>query len=96
MPRESLKFTPQFLRKLEELIDQAGYTLRYEKGHFNSGYCLMNNRRIAVVNKFFPLEGKINALYDIICKVEVATEQLSGKQAQLYQQLRAPAKEAAS
>ncbi len=40
--------------------------IRYEKGNFQSGYCLVENRKIAVVNKFFDTEARINCLLDIL------------------------------
>ena len=62
----SLKYNASTLKKLEELYDEMGYTIRFEKGNFNSGYCILLERRIAVVNKFLTLEGRINALIDML------------------------------
>ena len=33
----SIKYTPTTLKKFEELFDEIGYTIRFEKGNFNSG-----------------------------------------------------------
>jgi hypothetical protein len=61
-----IKFTKHFLDKLENLFSVSEYILRYEKGNFKSGYCVLKETKIVIVNKYFPIEGKINALIDII------------------------------
>jgi hypothetical protein len=62
----AVKYTKHFLDKMENLFAASDYTLRYEKGNFKSGYCVLNETKIVIVNKYFPLEGKINALVDIV------------------------------
>lgn len=61
-----LPHTKHSLKKLESLLKELGYTVRYEKGNFTSGYCLVEQRRVAIVNKFYDTEGRINVLYDIL------------------------------
>lgn len=58
--------TKHSLKKLEALAKELGYTVRYEKGNFTSGYALVESRRMAVVNKFYDTEGRINVLLDIL------------------------------
>jgi len=45
--------------------------IRYEKGHFNSGYCILKDKKVIVVNKFFNTEAKINCLIDILQEIEI-------------------------
>lgn len=47
------------------------YKLRYEKGHFQSGYCLVKNQKVIVINKFFTTEARINCLIEIIHLTEI-------------------------
>lgn len=61
-----IKYTKHFLDKLENLFAASEYILRYEKGNFKSGYCVLKETKIVIINKYFPLEGKINALIEII------------------------------
>jgi hypothetical protein len=82
-----IKYTTQFLTKLEELIGESDYILRYEKGNFKSGYCVLKDQKIMIVNKFFALEGKINALLDILKGVELDRTNFSEKNEKLYQEL---------
>jgi hypothetical protein len=88
--KESLrmvKYTNQFLTKLEELIAESDYILRYEKGNFKSGYCLLKDQKIMIVNKFFAVEGKINALLDILKGIELDTTKFTEKSLKLYEEL---------
>ncbi|MCD6012152.1 MAG: hypothetical protein K0Q79_2014 [Flavipsychrobacter sp.] len=84
----SFKYTPNTLKKLEELFDEARYIIRYEKGNFNSGYCILEERRVVVINKFFSVEGRINALIEILQSITVNEAELSSEGLKLYKQLR--------
>ena len=82
-----IKYTTQFLTKLEEMIAESDYVLRYEKGNFKSGYCLLKEQKIMIVNKFFATEGKINALLDILKGITLDTTRFTEKSLKLYQEL---------
>lgn len=82
-----IKYTNQFLTKLEDLIAESDYILRYEKGNFKSGYCLLKEQKIMIVNKFFTVEGKINALLDILKNLELDPTRFSEKSKKLYDEL---------
>lgn len=85
----SFKYTANTLKKLEELYEEARYIIRFEKGNFNSGYCILEERRVVVVNKFFSTEGRINALLEILPTIKVNEEELSGEMLKWYRQLKA-------
>jgi hypothetical protein len=72
-----MRYTQTTLKKLEELFKELDYTVRYEKGNFQSGYCLVENRRIAVINKFFDTEARINCMLEILSNIEFDPEGLS-------------------
>lgn len=80
----NVKYTTQFLSKLEDLFAESDYHLRYEKGNFHSGYCLLNDTKIAIVNKYFPLEGKINCLVEILRVIEPERSKFSEKNLKLF------------
>jgi hypothetical protein len=82
-----IKYTNQFLAKLEDLVAESDYILRYEKGNFKSGYCLLKEQKIMILNKFFVTEGKINALLDILKNIELDTARFSEKNLKLYEEL---------
>ena len=83
-----IKYTPHFLSKLEDLFSESPYILRYEKGNFQSGYCLLNDSKIAIINKYFPLEGKINSLIDIIRTINLNPEELSENNRKFFSAIR--------
>ncbi|MCS6824479.1 MAG: hypothetical protein NZ529_09300 [Cytophagaceae bacterium] len=82
-----IKYTQQFLSKLEDIFSESQYVLRYEKGNFNAGYCLLKETHVAVVNKYFTVEGKINALIEILRLIKINPETLSEKNRKLYLEL---------
>ena len=74
-----VKYTKHFLNKLEDVFSESEYILRYEKGNFKSGYCLLQNNKVAIINKYYTTEGKINCLVDILKGINLNPEQLSEK-----------------
>ena len=83
-----IRYSRHFLNKLEDIFSESDYILRYEKGNFKSGYCIINDTKVVVVNKFYTLEGKVNCLYEILRKIELNIEKLSPKNLNTYQELR--------
>jgi hypothetical protein len=81
----TIKYTPTVLKKLEELFEEIGFKIRYEKGNFQSGYCLLQEQKIAVINKFLNLEGRINSLLDILPSIDVNLDELSTEGKEYYQ-----------
>lgn len=83
--------TKHSLKKLETLAKELGYTVRYEKGNFTSGYCLVESRRVAIVNKFYDTEGRINVLLDILSQFRKQAgegAELSPASVKLWKELR--------
>ncbi len=78
----TVKYTKNFLDKLEDLFASSEFILRYEKGNFKSGYCVLKETKIVIVNKYYTLEGKINALIDIIKELEFSPKDFSDKKLQ--------------
>jgi len=60
------KYTKPTLQKLEQIFKELDYSVRYEKGTFNSGYCIVENHKVVVVNKFFDTDGRVSILMDIL------------------------------
>ena len=69
-----MKLTKTTLKKLEVLFKELGYTVRFEKGQFNSGYCVVEQRKVVVINKFFDTEGRCNTLLDVLSTIHVPEE----------------------
>lgn len=39
------------LKELENIAQQLGIKIRYEKGNFDGGYCILRDQKILVINK---------------------------------------------
>ena len=81
------KHTKPTLQKIEQIFKELDYLVRYEKGTFNSGYCIVENTKIVVVNKFFDTEGRVNVLIEILSGVLEDDNVLTDKSKQFYRQL---------
>jgi hypothetical protein len=81
-----LKYTRHSLKKLESLFQELEYTIRYERGNFNSGYCIVEDRKIAIINKFYDIEGRMNVLLEIMSTIEIDENQLSEASSKVYKQ----------
>ena len=79
-----MKYTQTTLDKLEAIPEQVGYVLRYERGSFQSGYCILEDRRVVVLNKFLQTEGRINTLIDLIPQLDINTEVLTEESKKIY------------
>ncbi|MGH2645124.1 MAG: hypothetical protein ACRDE2_14315 [Chitinophagaceae bacterium] len=80
-----IKYSQAVLDKLIKLLEEAGYDLRFEKGNFNSGYCILEHKKVVVINKFLDLEGKINTLSDILSLLKIDPNMLSAESKKLYE-----------
>lgn len=81
------KYTKHQLKKIEGLLQEIGYTIRYERGNFQSGYAIVENRKIAVINKFFDTEARINSLLDILTSIEIDESVFDEKSLDYYKLL---------
>jgi hypothetical protein len=79
-----MKYTQSTLDKLEAIPEQVGYVLRYERGNFQSGYCILEEKKVVVLNKFLQIEGRINTLLDLIPQLDINTELLTEDAKKLY------------
>lgn len=82
-----MKYTQTTLDKLEAVVEEAGYVLRYERGTFQSGYCILEERKVVVLNKFLQLEGRINTMLDLIPQLGIDTETLTEESKKLYNEV---------
>jgi len=82
-----IKYNQGTLDKLEAIPEQSGYVLRYERGTFQSGYCILENKKVVVLNKFLQLEGRINTLMELIPQLDIHTEQLADSSKKLYEEV---------
>lgn len=82
-----MKYTQATIDKLERTLEESGYVLRYERGTFQSGYCILEQKKVVVLNKYLQLEGRINTLIDLIPQLQVSIETLSPESLKLYEEV---------
>lgn len=80
----AVKYTKTYLDKIELLFSETAYHLRYEKGNFKSGYCILKDNKVIIINKYFTLEGKINALLDIVKELQLHPKSFENKKSQEF------------
>jgi len=83
------KYNAVLLKKIEDLFKEGGYTVRYEKGNFQNGYCVLEKRKVVVINKFHEPEAKINSMMEILMTVEsLELENLSSESLELFRKIK--------
>lgn len=82
-----MKYTQATLNKIEQVLDEASYIVRYERGTFQSGYCILEQKKVVVLNKFLQLEGRINTLVDIIPQLQINPDDLSPEARKTYNEI---------
>lgn len=82
-----MKYNQTTLNKLEKVLDEAGYIVRYERGSFQSGYCILEDKKVVVLNKFLIPEGRINTLIDILPSLTVNYDALTHDSQKLYDEV---------
>ncbi len=80
--------TNHTLEKMEMLLKTAGYKVRYEKGNFKTGACLLLSSKMIVINRFSNLESKILGLAELLRSLEIDHNLLDEKQNAFLLQLK--------
>jgi len=82
-----MKISQSQLHKLQQLLSESEYVIRYERGTFQSGWCLLEQKKIVVLNKFLDTEGRINTLLDLIPQVNINFDKLTLESQKLYTEI---------
>jgi hypothetical protein len=82
-----MKYNSSTLNKLEKVLDEGEYVVRYERGNFQSGYCILEDRKIIVLNKFLNVEGRINTLIDLLPKLIINFDLLTLESQKIYEEV---------
>lgn len=52
----------EIMEELKAVANQLGASVRFEKGDFKGGYCIIHDTKVIVINKFANLQRKIMIL----------------------------------
>jgi hypothetical protein len=83
-----MKFTQAALDKLGDILSESEYMVRYERGTFQSGWCLLEQKKIVVLNKFLDTEGRINTLLELIPQIKIDYDKLTHESQKLYENIK--------
>ena len=84
-----MKLNQTTLDKLEDILEESGYVVRYERGTFQSGYCILEQKKVVVLNKFLMQESRINTLLELIPQVNINFDALTAGSQKLYEEVMA-------
>jgi hypothetical protein len=79
-----MKYTQTTLDKIEKVVEETGYIVRYERGSFQSGFCILEEKKVVVLNKFLVLEGRINTLIDLLPQLKINVETLTPESRKVF------------
>ena len=82
-----MKYNQSILNRLEKVIEEAGYVVRYERGSFQSGYCILEEKKVVVLNKFLNIEGRINTLIELLPALTITYELLTTDSQKMYDEV---------
>ncbi len=82
-----MKYNPATLNKLEKVLEESSYVIRYERGTFQSGYCLLEAKKVVVLNKFLNVEGRINILIELIPQLAINIDKLTHESQKVYEDI---------
>ena len=82
-----MKYNQTTLNKLEKILEEADYIVRYERGSFQSGYCILEDKKVVVLNKFLNTEGRINTLIDLLPSIKLTYEFLTVDSQKMYDEV---------
>lgn len=82
-----IRYTPATLEKIEKIVSEVGYIIRYERGTFQSGYCILEFKRVVVLNKFLQTEGRINTLIDLLPILNIEADHLSTESRKMFEEV---------
>ena len=79
-----MKYTQTTLDKIEKVVEETGYIVRYERGSFQSGFCILEEKKVVVLNKFLVLEGRINTMIDLLPQLKIDANTLTPESRKVY------------
>jgi hypothetical protein len=82
-----MKYNAATVNKVEKVLEDAGYIIRYERGTFQSGYCILEAKKVVVLNKFLNVEGRINTLIELIPQLTLNIDDLTHESQKMYEEV---------
>jgi uncharacterized protein with PIN domain len=61
----------QMLEELQEACRSLGYRVRFERGDFAGGACILKDQQLLVVNKRFTIERKLSTIARALSEIGI-------------------------
>jgi hypothetical protein len=78
----------EIIQDLRSIASQLGATVRFEKGDFIGGYCLLNENKVIVINKNANLQRKAMILSSALKDLGVDEIYLNPKLREMIEEMR--------
>ncbi|MEJ5350091.1 MAG: hypothetical protein WHS65_00715 [Melioribacteraceae bacterium] len=75
------------LQDLKQLANQMGAKVRFERGDFKGGYCIIKENKIIVINKLSPLQKKVLILSSALKELGIDDVYLTPKMREIIEEL---------
>jgi len=77
----------EVLQELKSVADQLGASVRFEKGDFKGGYCIIHEKKVIVINKFANLQKKVMILSAALKELGVESIYLSPRVREIIEEM---------
>jgi hypothetical protein len=82
-----MRYNQATQNRIEKVLDESSYIVRYERGTFQSGYCILETRKVVVLNKFLDTEGRVGILIELIPQLNIDPQFLSQEARKMYEEI---------
>ena len=77
----------EILQELKSVADQLGASVRFEKGDFKGGYCIVHDKKVIVINKMTNLQKKVMILSTALKELGVDSIYLSPRIREIIEEM---------
>jgi len=77
----------EILQELKSVADQLGASVRFEKGDFKGGYCIIYDKKVIVINKMTNLQRKVMILSTALKELGVDEIYLSPRVREIIEEM---------
>ena len=77
----------EILQELKSVADQLGASVRFEKGDFKGGYCIIYDKKVIVINKMTNLQRKVTILSTALKELGVDEIYLSPRVREIIEEM---------
>ncbi len=75
------------INELKEIAIKLGVSVRFEKGDFKGGYCVVKEKKIIIINKFAPTQKKATILATALKELGIEDLYINPKLREIIEEL---------